>query len=84
MEEGAAVYGADEVHAWLERRANGEAAARPASHFSGPSRFASLCGIQWLDTDYIFLYCRFGIPQIHGSLGIEPELRFVAKQAPQP
>jgi len=29
VEEGAAVYGADEVHAWLERRANGEAAARP-------------------------------------------------------
>jgi len=29
VEEGAAVYGADDVHAWLDRLANGEAAARP-------------------------------------------------------
>lgn len=29
VEEGAAVYGADDVHAWLERRANGETVARP-------------------------------------------------------
>lgn len=29
VEEGAAVYGADDVHAWLDRRASGESVARP-------------------------------------------------------
>ena len=29
VEEGAAMYGANDVHDWLERLANGEVAARP-------------------------------------------------------